>query len=253
MAMTCVLSDTPYVIPQRRRESLEEEAKENEEMERLFREVFNMVCVKVPRFSYIDIFQSKYDFAHFWLSFAQNTDCRFARLSHMNVQYYKEEMFTLFNTPKMGSLRTSKQKGLVTVVYNTEKGLWLDEHHKDCEGRRFECREAFDGSKVVVEQESPFCIKACKSVYHPSLIMDFTRHLRERIEARYFEERDSHKICYLPSSTVSNDKLEQLHKLELLSIACWKSALLNFRLPLTRCQNEKCRTLDMGHLLDFYH
>lgn len=243
-----------YVIPQRRSSAEEEEA---EEMERLFREVFNCSGdddpkVRVPRLMYGDIFQSKYNFAHFWLSFVQCKPCGFARITQASPSAYT---------------RPHKCRGLVSVVFNTESALWEDDkvagattgvtkHHQS---HRFECKDAFDTTKVSTEEGTAFSVRACKSVFHPLLVVDFTRHLRKRLEARHFKERnDAHRLYYNngggTGTTATHDALNELDNLELLSIQCWKTAVVNFRLPQMRClKGKECTDKEMPHLLDFYH
>jgi len=239
-----------YVIPQRRSSAEEEE--EAEEMVRLFREVFNSggEPVKIPRLEYGDIFQSKYNFAHFWLSFVQSRPCGFARITQANPDFYKEIMHT----------RAHKYRGLVNVVFNTESALWEDEktttngvtkHHQ---AHRFECKDAFDVAKVSAEVGSDFSVRACKSVFHPLLVMDFTRHLRSRLEERHFKERNDVHRLYYTTGAVIHEAIDELEQLELLSIQCWKAAVVNFRLPQMKCLRDKeCTNKEMSHLLDFYH
>lgn len=255
-----------YVIPQRRSSVEEEEA---EEMERLFREVFNCrdggsgdgddddddLKVRVPRLMYGDIFQSKYNFAHFWLSFVQCKPCGFARITQASLSAYA---------------RPHKCRGLVSVVFNTESALWEDENvveattgvTKHHQSHRFECKDAFDTTKVSTEAGTAFSVRACKSVFHPLLVVDFTRHLRKRLEVRHFKERnDAHRLYYNNSgggggtgTTAIHEALNELDNLELLSIQCWKTAVVNFRLPQMRClKGKECTDKEMPHLLDFYH
>ncbi len=262
-AMTLVLpGGSDSVVVRRFDEEVEDEEEEEREQPRRRYVIPNRRSETFEYQGLADVYQSKYNYALYQLTLQREGKIRFARLCYtrQGAHYYAGQQQKFYCKRRVIEANQKRHKGLVQCEPTLHKAKWRDvaqpgeEDTRLHEPQGFLCSWAFRADGVVQAPSAEWVPMATlKAFYHEHLIVDYTAHLRARLERGY--GRRSVYFIYATTggnSAIAEGDWAELYQLESLAVSCAVVARRDFTRQLHQC-DEQCDDRTIAHLTQHYH